>query len=84
MNATETEVRQWGIGLGLPVAAKGKLPRGLVDRWNRAHPDRPFVDTRGEPANGAGLAVGAKASAARARGQFTPERAAAIARRRSP
>lgn len=84
MNATEREVRQWGVGLGLPVAARGKLPRGLVERWNREHPDRPFVDTRPSPSPPP-MKFGGDAADYRARGAFTPERAAAAAaRRRAP
>lgn len=40
---TTREVRRWAQGLGLPVADKGDLPLGVIQRWNREHPDRPFV-----------------------------------------
>jgi hypothetical protein len=83
VSATEGEVRQWGIGLGLPVAARGKLPHGLVERWNREHPDRPFMDTRASPYPPP-MKFGGEAADYRARGRFTPERAAAAARRRGP
>lgn len=41
---TRGEIRQWGLGLGLPVGRTGALPQGLVDRWNREHPDAQFED----------------------------------------
>lgn len=42
------EMREWARGLGLPVPDRGgRLPVGILDRWDREHPDRPA--RRGRP-----------------------------------
>lgn len=41
-DVTPGVVRQWGLSLGLPLGPK-TLPAGLIVRWNREHPDRPYV-----------------------------------------
>lgn len=32
-------VRDWALSLGYPLAARGPVPRVLVERYNAAHPD---------------------------------------------
>lgn len=41
---TRGEVRQWAVSLGYPLSNVGTLPLALIERWNREHPDRPFVE----------------------------------------
>lgn len=35
------EIRQWALGLGLPISSGGRIPRGILERWDATHPDRP-------------------------------------------
>lgn len=46
---TRGEVRQWGVSLGYPLPNVGTLPHALIERWNREHPDRPFVERAVHP-----------------------------------
>lgn len=45
-SVSRDEVRAFGMGLGLPIASRGFLPAGLIQRWNREHPDRPYEAER--------------------------------------
>jgi hypothetical protein len=40
---TPNEVRDYGRSLGLPINQNGPVPPGLIDRWNRDHPERPYT-----------------------------------------
>jgi len=41
---TRGEVRAWAMRTDPSIATKGRLPDYVVTGWNRAHPDRPYVE----------------------------------------
>jgi hypothetical protein len=38
--ATAAELREWAHGLGFDIPRR--IPKPLIDRWNRERPDRPY------------------------------------------
>lgn len=41
--ATMLEVRRWAESIGLPVQARGNLPRAVLERYNREHPSDTII-----------------------------------------
>lgn len=43
--ATRAELEQFMVSLGWDKRIPRQLPQVFVQRWNREHPDRPYVTT---------------------------------------
>lgn len=41
--ATKSEVKEWMRGLGWDRPMPANIPQPIIDRWNREHPDRPYI-----------------------------------------